>query len=107
MSGGCAERVGAGGSLSLCLPVLPLPGGLKVPPSRAKGGGGTRPPSNASLGDKCHLHHLLQQCEVAGGALRGGGDGRDSVTLGKGSAAVEQDTNTDHRVPWGQRGGGH
>lgn len=42
-----------------------------------------------------------------GSAARRRGDGRDSVTLGKGSAAVEQDTNTDHRVPWGQRGGGH
>lgn len=63
------------GPLSLCLPILPLPGGLKVPPSRAKGGGGTRPPSDASLGDKCHLHHLLQPAKCGGSAARTEGTG--------------------------------
>lgn len=100
------RRGGEWGPLSLCLPVLPLPGGLKVPPSRAKGGGGTRPPSNASLGDKCHLHHLLQRVKWRGERCREGRGGTVSPWE-EAEPPWRGDTNSDHRALRGHRGAGH
>lgn len=96
---GCAGWLGGWGSLSPCLPLLPLPGGLKVPPAGAKGGGGTRPPSDASLGDKCHLHHLLQRVSGGGAAAERGQAGQRHP----GNRLWSRDTSTDQR---GHRGGG-
>lgn len=92
------------GPLSLCLPILPLPGGLKVPPSRAKGGGGDTATVRCVTRRQMSPPPSAAACEVRGERCAHGGDGRDSVTLG--TAAGDRDTDTDHRVLWGHRGRG-
>lgn len=92
------------GPLSLCLPILPLPGGLKVPPSRAKGGGGDTATVRCVTRRQMSPPPSAAACEVRGERCAQGGDGRDSVTLG--TAAGDRDTDTDHRVLWGHRGRG-
>lgn len=105
--GGLAVEVGAGGGRlpSLCLPIPPVPGGPKSPPSRTKGrGGGTRPPSSTSLADKCHLHHLLQHVKCGGRAVWQRGAGTASPWE-EAQPLWSGDTDTGHQVPVGTERG--
>lgn len=108
--GGLAVEVGAGGGRlpSLCLPIPPLPGGPKSPPSRTKGRGG---------GNTATIKHVTRRqmspppsaaaCEVGGGELCGReGLGRHHAgrTLSRCGAGTPTPATGSL---WGQSRGGH
>lgn len=98
---------GPEGLPSLCLPILPPLGRLKVPPSRTNWGGG----GNAATVK--HVTHRQMSPPPSAAVCKAGESSawwREAGTVSPQEEAQplnSTDTDTNHQVLWGQRGDGH